>query len=435
MKTCDGFHSEVLVRASAPPEAHHEFVRSHTRDMAVFAPLRSLRNRTFARLYIAHTASLLGDAFTWVGLALLAFQLRGKDSAGVLAFALTLRVTAYIVLSPVAGVLADRLNRKTILVTCDVARFLVIGLMPFASEEWHVYALMFLVNAFTAFFTPTFQATIPAVTKGEDYAKAISLSGATTELLGVLGPGIAGAAAAFMGAREIFFVDAASFLISGAVIVTLRASLGGRTEVTTEGAAGVRDVAAGTRLLWKNGNMRFALLLELVASISGALVLVNTVGLVRGTLGLGESSYGLVMMAFGVGATAAALLFGVAEKRVSRRWFLIAGATVTSLAVMPANQAALAWLLPLWLLAGAGQNWVNLAAQTVIADETQEGYQGRVYGAHFAWSHFWWAFAYPIAGFLGEWCRSRSFLYGGLVALAVLAIVAMIGFATRRPTA
>ena len=158
-----------------------------------------------------------------------------------------------------------------------------------------------------------------------------------------------------------------------------------------------------------------------MAAVSGALILVNTVGLVRGQLHLPEARYGWVMAAFGIGATAAALLAGALTKRIAHTTFVILGAVITSLAVLPANHAGLWPLMGLWLLAGAGQNAVNLATQTLIAEQTDEAHQGRVYGAHFAWSHLWWAFAYPLAGFLGLHFATRSFLYGGVVALALLA--------------
>jgi len=387
-----------------------------------FAPFKSLRNPVFARLYAAQTTSLLGDALTWVGLALLAFELGGSHSAQILAFALTLRVSAFVLLAPLAGVLADRLNRKTIMVTADVVRMVIIGLLPFVTQVWQVYALMFTVNAFTAFFTPTFQATLPAVTTADEMPQALSLSSATNELLGVLGPGIAGAVAAFLGARDIFFIDAVTFLISGVLIFTLPARLRSETvPVNEEERVTVAAVLEGTRLLWVNAVMRYALLLELVAAVSGALILVNTVGLVRGQLHLSEVRYGWVMAAFGIGATAAALLVGALTKRMAHTTFVVVGAALTSLAVLPANHAGLAGLLVLWLLAGAGQNWVNLSTQTLIAEQTDAAHQGRVYGAHFAWSHLWWAFAYPLAGFLGTRFATGSFFYGGLVALTLLA--------------
>ena len=75
----------------------------------ILRPFISLQNKTFAKLYFGQTISLLGDAFTWVGLALLAFQLDKAHSASILATALTLRVIAFIVFSPFAGVVADKI--------------------------------------------------------------------------------------------------------------------------------------------------------------------------------------------------------------------------------------------------------------------------------------------------------------------------------------
>ena len=61
--------------------------------------------------------------------------------------------------------------------------------MPFVAEVWQVYALMFLLNTLTAFFTPANQATVPLVVGREDAAPAFALSSATTELLGIVGLG------------------------------------------------------------------------------------------------------------------------------------------------------------------------------------------------------------------------------------------------------
>ena len=160
----------------------------------------------------------------------------------------------------------------------------------------------------------------------------------------------------------------------------------------------VAAVLEGTKLLWQNTVMRYALLLELVTAVSGALILVNTVGLVRGQLHLPEAKYGWVMAAFGVGATVAALLVGVLTRRIAHTTFVVIGAVLTTVTVLPANHVGLWLLMALRLLAGAGQNWVNLSTQTLIAEQTDQSHQGQVYGAHFAWSHVWWAFANPLAG-------------------------------------
>jgi len=101
---------------------------------ALREPFRTLRNRVFAGLYFAESISLLGDAFTWVGLALLSYQF-GKDrSAVILATALTMRVAAFIVFSPFAGVLADRISRKAILVITHFIRMAIVACLPFVNQ-------------------------------------------------------------------------------------------------------------------------------------------------------------------------------------------------------------------------------------------------------------------------------------------------------------
>ncbi|OKH42056.1 MFS transporter [Nostoc calcicola FACHB-389] len=387
--------------------------------------LGSLRNPVFARLYTAQTTSLLGDALTWVGLALLAFELAGKNAAVVLSVALTLRVTAFVLLSPLAGAIADRLDRKKIMVVTHIFRMLIVGMLPFVTQIWQVYVLIFALNVFNAFFTPTYQATIPLVTGENDYAGAIALSAATFQLLGVLGPGIAGSVAAFIGARQVFFLDALSFAIAAVLIFTLPGQIvvaqNQQYSRTTRRTWG--DIKDGTTRLLTDTPIRYALFMQLVASIAGAQILVNTVGYVQGTLKLGEVQYGWVMAAFGIGATLCAVIFGTFNRSLPRTTFVLIGATLITLALLPANYANLAPLMLLWLVAGAGQSLVNLPTQTLIADRIPAGVQGRVYGAHFAWSHLWWAISYPIAGWLGSNFAEREFLYGSLVGLMLLVVV------------
>jgi MFS transporter, NRE family, putaive nickel resistance protein len=381
-----------------------------------------LRNPVFAQLYSAQTINLLGDALTWLGLALLAFDLAGNNSAVVLSGALTLRVTAFVLLSPLAGSVADRFDRKTILVITHLARMGIVSLLPFVNAVWQVYAIVFALNVFYAFFTPTYQATIPLVTGQQEYPQAIALSSATFQLLGVLGPGIAGSVAAFVGARQVFFLDAITFLIAAVLIVTLPQQLQVEQSNTTIRATERtwQDIKAGTTRLFADTSLRYALVIQLVASITGAQILVNTVGYVQGTLNLESVQYGWVMATFGIGATIGAVAVGIIGIRWARTTLLLLGATLITLALLPANYAGLAPLMLLWLVAGAGQTSVNVTTQILIADRVPTEFQGRVYGAQFAWSHLWWVFSYPLAGWLGSHASDRMFLYGGLMGLLLL---------------
>ncbi len=172
-------------------------------------------------------------------------------------------------LSTLAGAITDRLDRKKIMVVTHIFRMLILGILPFVTQIWQVYVLIFALNVFNAFFTPIYQATIPLVTGENDYAGAIALSAATYQLLGVLGPGIAGSVAAFIGARQVFFLDALSFAMpaaSVAIAAVLIFTLPGQLVVaqnqqpsrTTRRTWG--DIKDGTTRLLTDAPIRFAVI-------------------------------------------------------------------------------------------------------------------------------------------------------------------------------
>lgn len=403
-----------------------ETTGKRTMLQALTEPFKALQNKVFAKLYLAQTISLIGDAFTWVGLALLAYQISKDRSAAILATALTLRVTAFIVFSPFAGVLADRIDRKKILYITHFIRMGIICFLPFINAEWNIYVLVFFLNVFNAFFTPTYRAVIPQIIEGKYYREAVGLSTATYQLLGILGPALAGVMAVWFGAREIFFVDAGSFVVAAILILAIpRHEL--QKGVSAEALKSQNtwaDVSKGIRLLFGNKILRFALSIEFVSAIAGAMILVNTIGHIKSGLHLDDKSYGTVMAAFGVGAALAAFIAGSLDKSKTRSVSLLTGALVLGASICFANYVDYYWLIVLWLFAGLGQSLAEMPSETLIAENIPSSDQGKVYGSHFAFSHLWWAMAYPIAGIIGTRFQGKDFLYGGLLTLT-FAIVAM----------
>lgn len=392
-------------------------------------PFKALRNKTFATLYLAQTISLLGDAFSWVGLALLAYQIDKGNSSVILATALTLRVTAFIIFSPFAGVVADKVDRKKILYVTHFIRMAIICCLPFIYTEWQIYVLVFLLNVFNAFFTPTYRAVIPQIIEGKYFREAVGLSTATFQLLGVLGPALAGIVAVWLGARQIFFLDAISFIVAAILILSIPrkelqkgVSLASQQSHNTWG-----DVIKGIRLLFGNKILRFALSIEFVSAIAGAMILVNTISHIKNGLELDDKYYGWVMAVFGIGAAIAAFLLGSLDKSKTRSISLISGALLLGLSIVFANYVSYPVLMIFWLLAGLGQSLAEMPSETLIAENIASADQGKVYGSHFAFSHLWWAIAYPIAGYLGTSFPKIEFLYGGVITLT-LAIIAFLIF-------
>jgi NRE family putative nickel resistance protein-like MFS transporter len=389
----------------------------------------ALKNKTFAKLYLAQTVSLLGDAISWVGLALLAYQIDKERSPAILATALTLRVAAFIIFSPFAGVVADKVSRKKILYVTHFARMAIICTLPFINAEWQIYVLVFFLNVFNAFFTPTYRAIIPQIIEGKYYREAVGLSTATYQLLGVLGPALAGIVAVWLGVRDIFFLDGITFVIAAILILSIPQEdlQKGVSAEAKQNQNNWGNVIKGIRLLFGNKILRFALSIEFISAIAGAMILVNTIGHIKNGLLLDDKYYGWLMAVFGIGAAISAFILGSLDKSKTRSLSLISGAALLGLAISFANFVPYTALLFLWMLAGLGQSLAEMPSETLIAETIASPDQGKVYGSHFAFSHLWWAIAYPIAGFLGSHFSSREFLYGGIATL-ILSIIAVIIF-------
>lgn len=397
--------------------------------------LSSLENPLFRRLYLAQSISLFGDAFTWLGLALVSYQFGPDRVSTVLASALTLRVTAYILFSPFAGVLADRVNRKLLLCVTLAVRMVIVACLPLVSAEWQLYTLVFLLNVFSGIFTPVYRAIVPNVVSQEEYRAAVGLSNATFQVLGILGPGAAGVFSGWLGVREIFLLDAISFVIAGVLISSLPRELG-QTESPpseTEGSAlnPWREAVQGLRLLLGNSYLRFSLAIEFLSAIAGAQILVNTIGYVKSVLGQGDQEYGLAMSALALGAACSALASG-ADRSVSRRGSLTGGILLLGFTVASASSASYPVLIVLWLFAGLGQTLAEIPSETLIGENIPVRQQGKVYGAHFALSHFWWALAYPLAGALGQNSLELAFLASGVFVVALGLLFSAIAHVSSR---
>jgi MFS transporter, NRE family, putaive nickel resistance protein len=384
-----------------------------------------LKNSTFARLYIAQAISLLGDALTWLGLALLAVELAGDRAPSILATALTCRIIAFIVCAPVVGIIADKFDRQLILIGTHLVRMVLVGLLPFVQTIWQLYLIVLVINIFHACFTPTYQAMIPSITKLQEYAPAMALASVTYQTLNMIGPGLAGFVAGWLGARTIFWLDSGSFLLAALIMITIRQPLtGSNSQIEIKPPTNYFSrLVIGTQLLFGDQFLRYALALQLVGAIIGSQILVNTVSYVQSILQLGDREYGWVMMAFGVGMVIAAVIIAKIQKSVARHWVMFGGAALMIMAMFGADRSSLLGLILLWVCIGIGKNSIDLPTQIAIGERIPQQQQGQVYAAHFAWSHLWWGLAYPLSGWLGTEHSEWMFTIASGIGLLLLVMV------------
>lgn len=359
-----------------------------------------LSDRTYRRLFTAQVIALAGTGLSTVALSLLAYELAGREAGVVLGTALAIKMVAYVLISPAVGGFAHRLPRRALLVGLDVARALCVVCLPFVTEVWQVYLLIFLLNGCSAGFTPTFQATIPDVLPDEArYTRALSLSRLAYDLENLLSPTLAAAALLFVSFDHLFAANAIAFVISAFLVLSVRLP----SPAASDRNRGIWDnLSFGIRAYLKTPRLRGLLALSLAVASAGAMVIVNSVVYVRDVLGGSESQTALAFAAAGAGSMFVALILPHLLDRFPDRPFMLAGGGVLSIGLLIGwSGPGLAGLLPVWFLLGAGSSMIQTPAGRLLMRSAHEGDRPALYAAQFALSHACWLIAYPLAGWAG----------------------------------
>jgi MFS family permease len=361
--------------------------------------LTTLGNPTFRHLFAAQVVALVGTGLATVALGLLAWQLAGDSAGAVLGTALAIKMVAYVTLAPLAAAIARRLPRRAFLVALDLIRAGVIACLPFVTEVWQVYLLIFLLQAASAGFTPAFQAVIPEVLPDEgDYTNALSLLRLAEDLEQLASPMLAALLLTLVSFPVLFAGTVLGFATSAVLILTVR--LPGRAA----GAGGRfwADVTRGLRIYTATPRLRGLMVMEAAVAAAGAMVYVNTVVLVQARLGLGEAAVALAFAGFGAGSMLAAVLLPRLLMRRADRPVMIGGA-----GLMVAGVALVPWvgslpaLVALWAVLGFGFALTQTPIGRIITRSSQEADRDAVFAAQFALSHACWLVTYPLAGWIG----------------------------------
>ncbi|ANP35501.1 major facilitator transporter [Phaeobacter gallaeciensis] len=382
-----------------------------------------LSDRTYRHLFLAQVVALIGTGLATVALGLLAYDLAGGGAGLVLGSIFTIKMIAYVGIAPIAGAFADRVNRRALLVTLDLVRAAAALFLPFVTEVWQVYVLIFLLQSASAAFTPTFQATIPDILPEEDrYTRALSLSRLTYDLENIVSPTLAALLLTVMVYDTLFLGTVAGFVGSALLVVSVLLPSPKSTQ-----RRGIYDrTTRGIRIYLATPRLRGLLALNLAVSAAGAMVLVNSVVLVRGELGLSESNVAWAMFAFGFGSMLAALLLPPVLDRVPDRPVMLSGAglLVAALLGLAALVAitGLSWgaLLISWCLVGVGYSSVMTPSGRLLRRSAHAEDRPAIFAAQFALSHACWLLTYPLSGWLMT-------AFGTLTALILLAALSLVG--------
>jgi MFS family permease len=395
----------------------------------IAAALPALRSRNFRVLFAGQAVSVVGDALFPVALVFAVLDLGG--SPGQLGLVLAAQGLPMAGLILAAGVWADRLPRQTIMLASDVGRGLAQAvtawlLLSGRAEIWHLAVLSAVYGIFEAGFRPAAGGLIPQIVESEHLQQANALMGLAMNTGTIVGPAAAGALIAASGPGEAIAIDAATFAVSAAFLLALRAprptrgSDPGGIGFWSELKGGIAEVR---RRRWMVSFMPAMTAYHLIALPS-----VLALGPVIADRDLdGAASWGLITSAFGVGTIAGNIV--ALRIQPSRPMFVATVGTVFA-ATQPISLAlggSTAAIAALLLLGGIAVSFAFGQWETTYGREIPEHALARVTSLDYFTTAgvmpLGFAVVGPIAALAGT---KTTMVASGLVVMALAAAAATV---------
>jgi NRE family putative nickel resistance protein-like MFS transporter len=390
--------------------------RSVHRTIAIFAVLR---DRELRALWFADWISDVGNFVTFIALAVYVNRLTG--SAAAVGFALALRSVPWFTIGPFAGVLADRMDRRSLMIATNLIRAVLVGALPFTHAAWQAYVLSFLSSMLGPVFRPARSALMAQLAPGERLVPALAVMETTHNVLQTIGPAIGGLTVLLVGARNAFFLDAASFVVAAAFIVTIAA----RARREVERRPALDELREGVRAVFTSPVIRTFTMLTSFVYFGYAGVVALLVVYVRDVLGRAQGTYGLVLSAAGLGTVMASLVMAARDDRHPRTPWAFLSAAGLGTFVLALFEPSFLWLMPIAFAMGLSDAGLGIPLSAGLAENLPDELRGRAYSAVQALEEFAAATGSVAFAWLGE--PERLGAPGGLALAA--AVGAGLGFA------
>ncbi|MBG0833224.1 MFS transporter [Planomonospora sp. ID67723] len=400
--------------------------------------LRLLRdNPGFLSLWSSRVVSVSGDTLSLVALMLHVAETTGQ----AIAVSLLLLVGDFVpsLLGPITGAISDRFDLRRVMITCEIVQGVVLLLIALSLPPLPLLLVLVGVRAIAGqVFLPASRAAIPGLVRDRDLETANSTLGFGTNAAEAVGPLIAGLLFPFIGVRGVLLVDAVSFLLAGAILLTLK-SLPPVPAEDGERLSLLQDAKSGLGYIWSAKAVRIiALGFCAIVAFNGvddvALVLLAKV-----TFAAGDSAVGLLLSAVGIGLLLGYALMARYSARVPLVTLLVAGFAVSSLGNLLTGVAwAVAAAFTTQFIRGFGIAAMDVATNTLVQRMVPPQMLGRVFGNFYGAVGVAAALSYIGGGFLLDATSAPTTLIvagaGGMVATVLVALT-LPGVMRRNPPA
>ena len=404
-------------------------------------------NRSFSRLFAAQLISFGGDWFATVAILGLTLELTG--SPAIASLLLVVQTGAFAVASPIAGVLADRFDRRRLMVIADLSRVPVALALLLARDGgtlWIAFVAVGLLSVGAAVFEPTSSASLPNLVDDDDLGEANVLIGSSWGTMLAVGAAIGGLVAATFGRDVAFVANAASFAASGYLIVGISRPLRRRAQDGLDHHqlphGGLRGVGESIAIVLRfaRGNRRLAALLLSKTTFgvgTGVILMLAVFG--RDVFRAGDAGIGVLFAARGLGALigpfVARSIIGLSDRGLLRGIGVSFLAFATGYSLLPFSPAL--WVASIVVFVahlGGGAQWMlsTYGLQRASPDEIR----GRVFSFDYGLVTVTIAMSMLVAGFLAERLEPAvtTWILVGLAAIAAAGWLALARPLIRRPS-
>lgn len=323
------------------------------------------------------------------------------------------------------GPLFDRLSRRALMVGADLARLGAFAALPFAPNAATIVGLALVVGVGNGFFSPAANAALPNLVPAADLARANSLLGATTNLTWMLGPVVGGGLLALSGPSLPYWVNAATFALSAALLLRIPRASFRREQPLSRGHW--RDLADGFAIVRRSQPVLTVLVVWSIASLGNAAVNVGEVFLVRDALGGGNLGLGVAMGAAGLGLVAGSLLVSSLVERVATGRVYAASIACMAIGIGGGALApSVAFVVIAVLVSGFGNGAATVCNQLILQTGVPDALRGRAITTVMSVSFAALALGMATAGALTDRFGPRWLWGGAAAAYAAAAAIAYL---------
>jgi MFS transporter, NRE family, putaive nickel resistance protein len=332
-----------------------------------------LRNRELRAFWLSDWVSDAGSFVTFIALAVYVNQLTGSPAA--VGLALGLRSVPWFTIGPFAGVLADRVDRRRLMVMSHLVRAGLVALLPFVTDVGAIYAIALASACFGPVFRSARSAFLPLIAPQRELVPALAVIETTHQVLHTVGPAFGGLVVLLVGARWAFFVDSASFLLAAAFLVTIpaRGRAGGERRPVRH------DLRDGVRRLFATPPARSWAFLEIPLALGSAGIVALLVPYVRDDLGRGGGAYGIVLAVAGLGTVLSSLVIASRDTRHSRLPWAVASVLSLAPFAFILGHPSFLILMPIALVWGLGEAGIGIPMSATLAETLPDDVRGRAY--------------------------------------------------------